>query len=173
MGQREKLDDLPVFPTPPAPDSFRNWRLQVGGLADDPKVFGYEELLSMQSAEVVADFACEEGWEVPGLRWTGVPLVDLINAVEPGDEARYVAIGSGDFVASLAWPDIEAGEPLVAYMLNGDVIPWEHGGPLRLVLQGGVCYQSVKWVDRIELTADSSAETASGVALARIGKASP
>ena len=170
MGEPKRLDSLPVFPSPPSPGDYGGWRLNVDGLVSRPLTFGYDEIRSMPSTDLTADFKCEEGWEVQGLCWTGVPLDHLIKLAGPLKEARYVAVGSGEFVASLALSDIELAQPLLSYLLDGSPLLWEHGGPLRLVLADGSCYQSVKWVDRLKLAADTRMETAKRVALARIGR---
>jgi len=167
----ERLDALPVFPSPPAAGDYAAWRLDVRGLVASPLSLGYDEVRALPARELAADFRCEEGWEVRALRWAGVPLARIVDLAAPLDDARCVLVGSREFVASIPRSDVGAAEPLLAYLLDGAPVPWEHGGPLRLVMSEGLCYQSVKWVDRLELVADAAAETARGIALARIGRA--
>ena len=56
---------------------------------------------------------------------------------------------------------------LLANRLNGEALPEAHGGPCRLVIAGGVCYASVKWVDHIRLAAERPEETALDIAAKR------
>jgi DMSO/TMAO reductase YedYZ molybdopterin-dependent catalytic subunit len=59
---------------------------------------------------------------------------------------------------------------LLALELDGDPLPVEHGGPARLVpaTAGSDCWESVKWVARIELLADAPEDTARDLALSRL-----
>lgn len=91
----------------------------------------------MPSTQLSADFRCGEGWEVRGLRWTGVPVAHLVELAGPLKEALYVAVDSGEFVALLTPSEIGPAQPLVANLLDGAPLPWEHGGPLRFVLERG------------------------------------
>jgi DMSO/TMAO reductase YedYZ molybdopterin-dependent catalytic subunit len=56
---------------------------------------------------------------------------------------------------------------LLANRLNGEALPEAHGGPCRLLIAGGVCYASVKWVDHIRLAAERPEETAPDIAAQR------
>jgi DMSO/TMAO reductase YedYZ molybdopterin-dependent catalytic subunit len=47
--------------------------------------------------------------------------------------------------------DASADGPLLAYAMNGQAIPREHGAPLRLVVPGWYGMASVKWLARIEI----------------------
>jgi DMSO/TMAO reductase YedYZ molybdopterin-dependent catalytic subunit len=47
-----------------------------------------------------------------------------------------------------------AGDVLVAYEMNGEPLPPSHGYPIRVVIPGHVAVRSVKWLDRITLSAE-------------------
>ena len=47
--------------------------------------------------------------------------------------------------------------PIVAYRLNGQDIPLERGGPVRMVVPWAHGFKSVKWLQRIVLTNDYQA----------------
>jgi DMSO/TMAO reductase YedYZ molybdopterin-dependent catalytic subunit len=92
--------------------------------------------------------------------WTGVPVGDLLEeagvpagaievlftgldrGVEGGVEQRYQRSLTLD----------EAGDgALLAYAINGEPLPPQHGFPLRLVVPGWYGMTSVKWLAEIEL----------------------
>lgn len=184
MPRERVLSSLPRFPLPGEAHGSsaaaegvaarpRGARLRLDGLVRTPLTLERDDLLALPAAAFTADFACEEGWRVPGLRWTGVRLADVLRQAEPLPEARFVAVCAGEFVSVLPLAQVDDDGPLLAYGLNGAPLPPEHGGPLRLVARWTACYQSVKWVDRLELVADERLETAKPIALGRIGKASP
>ena len=166
----QKLARLPVFPSPSAPKEYGEWRLRVGGLVRTPLLLSYDNICAMPASNFTAPFACEEGWEVEALRWSGTRVTHLLRLAGLHKDARHVVVGAGDFVTTLSLPEIDANQALLAYRLDGSPIPWEHGGPLRLVLLGGPCYQSIKWVDRLDVIADPAAkiDTARDIALGRL-----
>ena len=47
--------------------------------------------------------------------------------------------------------------PMVAYRLNGEEIPLERGGPVRMVVPWAHGFKSIKWLQRIVLTNDYKA----------------
>ncbi len=170
MTTPRRLDRLPVFPGGDAlPRAEAVW-LRIGGLVEHERVLSRAEILALPAVTLDADFGCEEGWTVPGLRWTGVRVADLLATARPLSEAAFFAVGAGEFVSVLPLASLEGDGPLLAYELDGKPLPVEHGGPLRLIAAWTACYQSVKWVDRLILTADESLETARGEALARIDR---
>ncbi len=175
MAEERLLSRLPRFPVPgenAAASAAPRVRLRIDGLVRTPLTLDLDRLLALPAAEFTADFACEEGWRVPGLRWTGVRLADVLQQAGPLPEARFVAVGAGAFVSVLPLAQIDGEGPLLAYGLDGEPLLPEHGGPLRLVAPWTACYQSVKWVERLDLVADERLETARPTALGRIGRAS-
>jgi DMSO/TMAO reductase YedYZ molybdopterin-dependent catalytic subunit len=65
---------------------------------------------------------------------------------------------------------LELDGALLALELDGDPLPVEHGGPARLVpaTAESDCWESVKWMARIELLADEPEDTARDLALSRL-----
>ncbi|HLZ70520.1 MAG TPA: molybdopterin-dependent oxidoreductase [Dehalococcoidia bacterium] len=174
MAEERLLSQLPRFPMPreavaEGQAERAPARLRVDGLVRTPLALALAQVLALPVAEFTADFACEEGWRVPGLRWTGTRLADVLRQAGPLAAARYVAVGAGAFVSVLPLAQIGGEGPLLAYELDGAPLPREHGGPLRLIASWTACYQSVKWVDHLELVADERLETAKPIALGRIG----
>ncbi len=165
------IDHLPEFPSPTEPVGADRWRLTIDGLVERPCVLSIADLRAMGLISFTLDFACVEGWKVEGLRWSGVSLVRLVAHVRPLPSARYVEVGAGRFVSTLALDAVQQAEPCLALDLDGRPVPWAHGGPLRLVTDGGVCHQSVKWVERLTFTTDARGETAARIALARVQRA--
>lgn len=96
--------------------------------------------------------------------WTGVSLRDLLGTavsdqpwetvvVSGLDEGRTMPEDSHDRFAK-GLPREKALDPdtILAWQLNGEPVPDEHGGPLRLVVPGWYGIWWVKWPRRIELT---------------------
>jgi DMSO/TMAO reductase YedYZ molybdopterin-dependent catalytic subunit len=168
MSETEtRLKKLPRFPLPADLPAGR-WHLLVGGLVRRPLALSIEDLAGMAGAALVADFACEEGWRVPGLRWRGIPLRAVLELAGVAPEATHVGMRSGEYLSVLPLDGVGETEPLLAFELDGGPLPVEHGGPLRLVGATTACYESVKWVEAIELLQDATADTARAIAFGRL-----
>ena len=124
------------------------------------------DLARLPRAVLEEPFVCEEGWSVPRIRWGGVRLADVLALAEALPSASYVRAGAGPWVVPV--PLADATSALVCDELNGEALSIEHGAPWRLVLLGGACYTNVKWLDRLELTAEPGEHAAQRIALARL-----
>ena len=63
-----------------------------------PRTLTPADLAGLPRAAHDEPFTCEEGWAVPGLRWGGVRLAAVLALAEPLPGARFVRVGSGDYV---------------------------------------------------------------------------
>jgi DMSO/TMAO reductase YedYZ molybdopterin-dependent catalytic subunit len=116
-------------------------------------------------------FTCEEGWTVPSVRWRGVRLADVVALAGPLPAARYVRVHAGEYAVPV--PLDQAGAALLCDEMNGQPLPAAHGAPWRLLLPGGACFTSVKWVDRLELTAAPGPNDGERIARARLQSRRP
>ena len=161
------LDQLPVHPVPSAATAHAAApRLVIDGLVAAPRALSPDALAALPRATHVEPFACEEGWAVPQLRWEGVRLADVLALAAPRPEARYVRVCSGEYAVPLALG--EAAGALLCDRLNDAPLPLEHGAPWRLVVPGGRCFTSVKWVTRLELAAEPGQASGEQIARARL-----
>lgn len=159
--------------------------LTLNGLLKKPFRISLEELRRLPKASVVATLQCagnrrlemmavepipnELGWGTEAIgtaEWKGVPLRELLAAVEPLPEARHVAFSGLDeterhghrfnFGGSIPLDKALASEVLLAYEMNGQELPPVHGGPLRVVVPGYIGARSVKWLSTITLQEEPS-----------------
>ena len=164
IGPGTEFGSLPVFDNHHRGDG--PWTgLSVEGLVQNGLVFTAEQLLEMTRQALTEDFRCQEGWTVPGQRWEGVPLAEILDAVGVLPNARFASVSAAGFAVTVPLED--ASQTLLATRLNGEDLPDQHGGPCRLVAVDQVCYASVKWVDTIIITEEPPAETAREIAMAR------
>jgi sulfane dehydrogenase subunit SoxC len=92
-----------------------------------------------------------------------VPLRAVLQRARPRRDAVDVLFVGADrgtpkdvgheiaFERSLPIADALADGPLLAYAMNGEALPPEHGAPLRLVVPSWYGVASVKWLARIEV----------------------
>ncbi len=100
--------------------------------------------------------------------WEGVPLREVIWLARPKANIRRVYYQSyhpedrPPFQASLPLGQVLETPPgqapvVLAYKMNGQVIPASKGGPVRVVVPGAYGNKSIKWVQRLVLTNDYKA----------------
>ena len=140
--------------------------LRIDGLVVKCLDLTLADLQLMPQHELRDDFKCREGWMVPDLSWREVLLQTVFALARPSHEARHVYASAGDFSISLALD--RAHGALLAISLNGTILSVEHGGPVRLVLPGGECFTSIKWLDHLELRSEPGLNTAETMALATL-----
>ncbi|MFN8618793.1 MAG: molybdopterin-dependent oxidoreductase [Dehalococcoidia bacterium] len=166
MSSIQRLFSLPVHPAPGR--ETERYALRVDGLVKAPLVLGLDDLLALPQVSLRDDFACLEGWVVPELDWRGVRLSTVLNLAAPLPGAAWVQASFEEFSIPLS---IErAADSLLALTLNGAPLAVEHGAPVRLLVPGGECFTSVKWLDHLELRAEPAPNRAKEIALKRIGR---
>jgi DMSO/TMAO reductase YedYZ molybdopterin-dependent catalytic subunit len=138
--------------------NISNYYLEVYGLADNPKNYTYEEILSKQSYEKVVTLNCVEGWDVTIL-WKGVLISDLLNDVNVDKNANTVIFYAYDgYSTSFPLDYFRNNSIILAYEMNNVTIPYERGYPFMLVSESKWGYKWIKWVTKIELSDDTSYE---------------
>jgi len=161
------------------------WRLEVGGLVERPLSLGLRDLHTMRSQTLVVTLECAgngrarlsppvegEKWDLGAVstaEWTGVPLVEVLDraGVKPGGrEVVFRGADSGSvgersgtihFERSLGLADAQDSEVLLAYAMNGEPLPVQHGYPLRVIVPRWYAVSSVKWLSGIEVIGESFA----------------
>jgi len=83
--------------------------------------------------------------------WTGVPLGSVLKAAGVLDGAHHVLLVGADGGRTAAIPlELALGpDVLLAYGMNGQPLPPEHGFPLRAIVPGSVAERSVKWLIKV------------------------
>ena len=169
------------------------WSLTVGGRVDRTITLTYDQLLARPSIERYVTLACVSngvgGDLVGNARWQGVRLADLLAEAGAHDDADLVVgVATDGFTAGFPRSVLADGrDAMVAYAMNGEPLPAEHGFPARLVVPGLYGYVSAtKWLQEIRLTtlsddtpfwlargwaADGSVQSASRIDVPRDGTA--
>jgi DMSO/TMAO reductase YedYZ molybdopterin-dependent catalytic subunit len=130
------------------------WRLDVGGLVDQPFALGYRELLAMPATHLDRDFQCVTGWRVTDVGWKGVRLAHLLERAGVQAEGKAVRFTcfDGAYTESLTLEQARRDDVIVAYELDGKPIGSDHGGPVRLYVAPMYGYKSAKWLSGIHVT---------------------
>ncbi len=130
-----------------------SYRLVVAGLVGNEIEYTYDDVIANhQLFEKVVTLHCVEGWEVTIL-WEGFLAKDLIEEAGVGSGAKVVIFYAYDgYSTSLPLDYIINNDILIAYKMNGVVLPPERGFPFQLVAESKYGYKWIKWITKIELS---------------------
>ena len=159
-----------------------DWRMSVEGDAvSNPLELSYERIRNLPSRTLVSYLECAGNhramfdivkgraakgtqWMTGGIgngEWTGVSLKDVLTLAGIADDAVSVLIigqdtesPEGGFRRVIPVEKAMHPDTLLAYALNGDALPRDHGYPLRALVPGWVGSSSIKWVSRIVVSSD-------------------
>ncbi|SEK89232.1 Mo-co oxidoreductase dimerisation domain-containing protein [Nonomuraea pusilla] len=156
------------------------WSLRVHGPGVRcPRSYSYDELLALPARTLDAALECagngrrfygeQQGEPAPGTqwglggvgvaRWRGVPLrrlladaglrPDAVDVLATGLDTPFEEHGHvrRPLPVGKAMADV-----LVAYEMNGERLPPDHGFPARLVVPGWVGVASIKWLGDLEVS---------------------
>ncbi len=132
------------------------WRLSVAGLVEHPLGLTYEDLKALPLVERYQTLECISnkvgGHYVSNAAWVGVPLGEILDraGVRPG--AVEVAFGSaGGYSDSMSVAKAMDRTTLIAFGMNGFVLPRAHGFPARVLGVGTYGMKNPKWLTNIEV----------------------
>jgi len=151
------------------------WRLVVGGHVRAPLTLTLDDLKRRPAVTRAVTLECagngranlsprplSQPWlfeAVGTAEWTGTPLRTLLEAAGPLDGAVDVVFTGLDrgvqggieqqYERSLTMADATREEVFLAYAINGQPLPPQHGFPLRLVVPGWYGMTHVKWLRSI------------------------
>jgi len=134
---------------------LESYRLKVDGLVENSLEYTLAEVTdNHQSYKKVVTLNCVEGWRVTIL-WEGVLVKELIEEAKASPEANTVIFHAYDgYTTSLPLDYIMGQDIMLAYKMNGVVLPPERGAPFQLVAESKWGYKWIKWVTEIELSDD-------------------
>ena len=153
------------------------WHLRIGGAVQRSLELNLKAIRRAPKISIPVTLECagngrsllrprplSQPWQLEAVGtavWTGVPLAYLLTQAGVEDDAVEVAFTGADsgfqggvrhqFARSL--PIAEALRPdiVLAYQMNGNDLPPQHGYPLRLVVPGWYGMASVKWLSSIKV----------------------
>lgn len=174
IGGREALareygevDMSPVFRSngtrqPNTPDyerhlaeGFANWRVVVDGLVARPLSVPIQALRALPHRTQITRHDCVEGWSAIG-KWHGVLLSRVLETAGLSTRANYIVFHCADRFGT--WPYYESidlvdafhPQTILAWGMNGQLLPVPNGAPLRLRVERQLGYKHAKYIDRIQ-----------------------
>ncbi|SNS63901.1 DMSO/TMAO reductase YedYZ, molybdopterin-dependent catalytic subunit [Streptosporangium subroseum] len=137
----------------------RNWTLKIYGLVDRPVELTFADLMkrSIEEADVTLCCVSNEvgGPYIGNARWLGVRMADLLRDAGIQKNADMLLNTSADGWTSGTPIDIvlDGRDSMLAFGMNGEALPVDHGFPVRQVVPGLYGYVSAtKWVTEIKVS---------------------
>ncbi|HXV97906.1 MAG TPA: protein-methionine-sulfoxide reductase catalytic subunit MsrP [Anaerolineae bacterium] len=143
------------------------WTVEVGGLVNKPKTYGFEDLLAkFTQQERIYRLRCVEAWSMV-IPWLGFPIAELLKEVEPTSKAKYVRFETlydpeqlpGQNSAWYTWPYVEGLRldeamndlAILSTGLYGKELMPQNGAPIRLVVPWKYGFKSINSIVKIDL----------------------
>jgi len=151
------------------------WRLEIGGLVERPLALTLDDVKARASRTLAVTLECagngrallvprrhSQPWLMEAVgtaEWTGTPLAPILEeagVLESALEVVFTGLDRGIqgedphlYERSLTLEDALRDEVLLAYAINGQPLPPQHGFPLRLLVPGWYGMTHVKWLQSI------------------------
>jgi DMSO/TMAO reductase YedYZ molybdopterin-dependent catalytic subunit len=137
-----------------------DYRLTLSGMFDSPRNYTLADLFGRDDVvERDITLTCvsnEVGGGLAGTaRWIGVPLGDLLreNGVSSGSDQLVCRSVDGMTIGAPTRAALDVENAMIAFGMNGEPLPVEHGFPVRMLIPGLYGYVSAcKWMTGIEAT---------------------
>jgi DMSO/TMAO reductase YedYZ molybdopterin-dependent catalytic subunit len=139
------------FGTVPAVD-LAAWRFEVYGAVEQPLSLSWAELQALPRQQTVCDIHCVTRWSRYDNAFEGVPVREILVRARPRPSAAFVLVhAENGFTTNLPLADLDRPANLLATTHDGEPLPSEHGGPVRLLVPHLYFWKSAKWVRGFEL----------------------
>ena len=104
-----------------------------------------------------------KGGAIGNAKWRGVRVKDVLEyygKLNPEYKhlrvEAYDADPNGPFGTSIPIEKALDGDTILAFEMNGETLPRDHGFPIRLIVPGFIGIRNIKWVKRLTLSKEES-----------------
>jgi DMSO/TMAO reductase YedYZ molybdopterin-dependent catalytic subunit len=158
VGQHT-VSNWPVLDLGDVPDiSLPAWRLEIAGDVHNPLTLTWDDFMALPQVDDVSDFHCVTTWSRFDNHWRGVRLRDLAELAVPDERVRFVYFTGHDvqpgtdipYTTNLPLSRATEDDVLLVHTWEGQPLPREHGGPVRVITPKLYAWKGTKWVRRIE-----------------------
>ena len=137
-----------------------DYQLSLSGMFDRRRTFTLQDLFGRRDLiERDLTLTCvsnEVGGRLAGTaRWLGVPLGAFLreNGVRPDSTQLVCRSVDGMTIGAATKAALDTDDAMLAFGMNGEPLPTEHGFPVRMIIPGLYGYVSAcKWLTSIEAT---------------------
>jgi DMSO/TMAO reductase YedYZ molybdopterin-dependent catalytic subunit len=136
---------------------LKSWKLAITGHTERMTILTYNDILKMKAITKMYTLTCigdvVDGNQIGNAKWTGVLMREVLNKAGVKKDVKKVILrGADGYNTSIPIKDALDGDALLAYKMNGETLPTEHGYPLRFLCPKHYGTKNPKWLVNIELT---------------------
>ena len=162
VGQHQ-VKNWPVLDLGEQPNvSTSDWKLEVGGLVENPFTLTWDQFLALPQVDDESDFHCVTTWSRYDNHWRGVRFRTIAEMAVPRDSVRHVLCTGYDFMpgsfipytTNLPLARAVDDDVLLVHTWEGRPLPREHGGPVRMITPKLYAWKGTKWIRKIEFLAE-------------------
>ena len=131
--------------------STDDWRFRVWGEVEQEVVWTWDEFMKFPQTTLHEDFHCVTHWSRFNDDWTGVLFKDLLPHIRVKPSAKFTMQHAyGGYTTNLPISVMLQEEVIFAHTFNGQPLPREHGGPMRVFTPRRYAWKGAKWVNGLE-----------------------
>jgi DMSO/TMAO reductase YedYZ molybdopterin-dependent catalytic subunit len=133
-----------------------DWKLDVWGLVEEPVSFTWNEFMKLPQTRLKADFHCVTAWSRFDDVWEGVLFKDFAGFVKIKPAAKFVMQHAyGGYTTNLPLKVMLEEDVMFAHALNGEPLPRDHGGPMRVITPRRYAWKGAKWIRGVEFMSEN------------------
>jgi DMSO/TMAO reductase YedYZ molybdopterin-dependent catalytic subunit len=152
-GQYDTGRSWPVLTAEVTPKlDLATWSFRVEGLVERPSSWTWDEIHALTPGTYEGDIHCVTTWSKLAMTFAGVSVDTLLEVASPLPAATHVmAFSHTGYTTNLPLDDVTGGKAWVAWDVDGQPLPRDHGGPARLLVPHLYFWKSAKWVAGLRL----------------------
>jgi len=141
----------PVLDLGIQPDiNLNSWQLVVDGAVEHPLTLNWTDFMALPQIADTSDFHCVTTWSKLNMNWKGVRLLDLAALAQPKETATHIlCYGYDDYTTNVSLEEALKPDVLLVHTVEGQALPREHGGPVRMITPQLYAWKGSKWINRV------------------------
>ena len=134
---------------------LETWRLRTSGLVEKELNLSFRELQNLPQVKFTRDFSCVTTWSIKDVVWEGVAFRELAKLAGIKPEGKRIMFHCADgYTAPVPLEDAMVEDSLIAFRMNSQPIPMQHGFPARPFIPHLYGWKSAKWLTEIEFLSE-------------------
>lgn len=150
-----EIDPIEKFGTMGTTDislDIKNYRLKITGRVKNPLSISFDQILKYPQMTETVLLICP-GFFAYNARETGIGLNPIVREAKPEKDVKYMDIkGADGKTVRIPLAKTKQKKILLAHRVNGEVLPQEHGFPIRLVYEDAYGDDWIKYVTEISFS---------------------
>jgi DMSO/TMAO reductase YedYZ molybdopterin-dependent catalytic subunit len=137
--------------------NLSEWKFEIFGDVESPVTLGWVAFRGLPWVDVKCDIHCVTRWSRLNNLFSGPSTRSVLAGVKLKASAKFVLVHCEQgFTTNLSVEEFLADDCLFAIEHDGQPLPADHGGPVRLVVPRLYFWKSAKWVRGLEFLPENA-----------------